>query len=1133
MPRTYPRELGAMGDGTVTVVVLTGPAHSGKTGRVLTRYRIALGEQEPESTLWLSPTWRSASATRDRLISGGTASCFSPGVMTFDQLAEAILQASPVPVRPLSRLLKRQLVRRLLDDQIQAGRIQHFLPIARTGGLVDQICEFTSELKRLDVWPDRFRQACRQRGMTDRDAELWGLYDAYQQVLNEHNFYDAEGRFWSARKLLREGRRRPLEHLRLVAVDGFTDFTPPEHEILQLLSGWVDEILITLPLEAEPRRTDLFSKPLNTLKELRRRHGSLTVEELPRSVESDWPSMAHLEASLFGNPRERRELSQTTRLEILAASRRLGEIELVGSRIKRLLTVGCEQSGGRPVRPGEVAVVFRSVAEAEELIREVFGKLGIPVVLESGCPLGRAAILAALVGLIRLDVEDWPFRHLLAVLSNNYFQPDWPERQDGRAAMAAERAIRSLQIPQGRTRLLERLRLEADQTTMGRNGRLLDYERCDWSKEALPLLVRLQRLFDAMPQRASLGQWRIVWQQLAEDTGMLKVMEDGPATAEGQSDDQHSQPTMIQDQQAWKALQEALSGNDRLCQWLGESPPELDRRAALGALLDTLGSVRVRQTVDESGRVRILSAASVRALRVPYLFFAGLAERSFPPPERQDRLYGDVEYRQLIEAGLPLVERTQRNREEMLLFYEAMTRAEREICFSYPALDDAAQPLAASPYLDEVEQACGPGRIPRTEVPDLSPIPTHDEPLTTTDFRIQAVYGALQGNVSLLAGLVRRENLAGLSQSLLAGLRLTEARRDRKKFGPSEGMLESAGVRAKISRRFGPRSTFSPTSLEQYATCPYRFFAEHVLRLESLENLTLAVDYRARGKLVHDALADFHQRVNRHCGGPASPASLDSEEYERLLQETLQLTPAHEIDSPLDAALHEVDRRLWANWAADYCRQHRSYDEQWGSCDAPLLPTWFEVSFGQHGNGSPGSSISTSCPLELSAAGEQVRIAGRIDRIDTGTVDGQIVFNVLDYKTGGLIRLDEDTMERGTSLQLPLYVIATQELLLTDQNAVPWRAGYWYVREKGFRPKQSLKLADCEDERVAPTAEWEETRQRVIATVGALAKGVRGARFPVYSSDEFCTRSCQFRTICRINHIRSLEKTWHPVPDND
>ena len=118
------------------------------------------------------------------------------------------------------------------------------------------------------------------------------LYGAYQERLVRHQLFDLEGRFWYARELLRRGRRRPFEHVRAVFLDGFTDFTRTEHEMLELLASRVDSLTITLPLDDTTARGELFAKPAKTLDQLRRRHRRLDVEPLPRRASGwarSWP----------------------------------------------------------------------------------------------------------------------------------------------------------------------------------------------------------------------------------------------------------------------------------------------------------------------------------------------------------------------------------------------------------------------------------------------------------------------------------------------------------------------------------------------------------------------------------------------------------------------------------------------------------------------------------------------------------------------------------------------------------------------------------------------------------------------------------------------------------------------------
>jgi ATP-dependent helicase/DNAse subunit B len=1051
--------------------------------------------------------------------------------MTFDQFAEGVLQSAVEPIHPISSLKKRVLVRCLIEEELAAGRLRHFAPIAGTSGFVDLVCEWIRELKQREIWPQHLREAYEKRGMTAKDDDLLRLYEAYQQCLLQHHLYDAEGRFWSAREVLRTGRWHLVERLRLIVADGFADFTPPQHEIFGLLAKHATEILITLPCESDSARQDLFAKPKSTFAILQQHHDHVVEEVLSRPAKARWPALAHLEGNLFLNPKSCQLATDTSGLEILTSSGSLGEIELIGSRIKRLLTEGSTQSGGIPVRPGDVAVVVRSPDAVADPVREVFHCLGIPVAIEAGLSLENSPVLARLIGLLRLDVEDWPFRQLMAVVSSNYFRPDWDEWQNGMAAVAAERVIRRFQIPRGREMLLRQLEREiagkegeSGSPSSPRGGELIGSSMADdgepheldrqfQARMALGLLTRLKQIFDALPERATIDGWAQAWSELARQTGMFRLI-DEPVRSMAAA-------TCVSDPLAWERLQHGLVDCQTVAEWIGE-PKELDRRAALAVLVDLLGSVRVYDRTDESGRVRVLSAESVRALDIPYLFFAGLSEHSFPRSERADRLYDESERNGLIDAGVPLAAPAERNQDEMLLFYEAMTRASERLIFSYPALDEAAQPLSPSPYLEEVERACGEGRILRTGGFDLSPIPMYDEPRTTRDFRVRAVADALDGEVSLLAGLLRTE--ADPAENLMAALGVARQRQDRRQFGPTEGMVQGAEGTSQIASDFGPERVISATDLERYAFCPFRFFVEKLLQLEVPEELALEPDYIGRGRLVHDALARFHDGLNRSRGGPTSPSALDESEYRRLMSEAIGAVAKGGADTPLEMALEEINRRQWLKWSQDYLRQHRVYDDLWKGYDSPPVPTWFEVSFGGAWETAPPS---TEEPLQLATPLGTVRISGRIDRIDLGSTAGKTIFNVIDFKTGAS-QFSKDRVAAGTALQLPLYCMAITNLLMRDQDAVGCQAGYWNVGGSGFRSRQVLVMHKCEGSALEAVPEWAEIRSSAEKIVGALIRGIHRGEFPIFSADEDCTRSCPLKTICRINQIRSLGKTWQP-----
>jgi len=167
---------------------------------------------------------------------------------------------------------------------------------------------------------------------------------------------------------------------------------------------------------------------------------------------------------------------------------------------------------------------------------------------------------------------------------------------------------------------------------------------------------------------------------------------------------------------------EVLAAGDTLAAWLRRGPPELDRRAAVDRCW--ISSVANGWDMPAMSRLR------ARALGVqhpiashPYLFLAGLSEKVFPPAEREDRLYSEAEYSRLIDAGLPFCGPQPATREEMLLFYEAITRAGKRLMAELPGVGRLGATALAQPVFGEVEQAFGPGRIPRVERADLRPIP--------------------------------------------------------------------------------------------------------------------------------------------------------------------------------------------------------------------------------------------------------------------------------------------------------------------------------------------------------------------------------------------------------------------------
>jgi len=304
-----------------------------------------------------------------------------------------------------------------------------------------------------------------------------------------------------------------------------------------------------------------------------------------------------------------------------------------------------------------------------------------------------------------------------------------------------------------------------------------------------------------------------------------------------------------------------------------------------------------------------------------------------------------------------------------------------------------------------------------------------------------------------------------------------------------------------------------------------------------LPELTLETDVRRRGSLLHEALATVHEQMLN-----APSDALRTEIVERFIEVLEQIAATGAIYG-LPGALREIQRRELANWGENLAGQTENYQRMWRDFDVPPEPAYFEVRFGpgsRHAEEDAESQLSTSEAFKLTiptAAGgeETIHFTGQIDRLDMGQIDGHYVFNVIDYKSSASQKVDLAKLAAGTQLQLPLYAMAAEQLLMQGKNAVAWEAGYWSVQGAGFgkaykngNHQVQLQLRESADGQLVETPVWQQHKAILLERISELITGIRRADFPVFNENEKCTEYCSLSTICRIAQIRSLDKKWPP-----
>ena len=315
-----------------------------------------------------------------------------------------------------------------------------------------------------------------------------------------------------------------------------------------------------------------------------------------------------------------------------------------------------------------------------------------------------------------------------------------------------------------------------------------------------------------------------------------------------------------------------------------------------------------------------------------------------------------------------------------------------------------------------------------------------------------------------------------------------QAKRNQFKLSPFDGILSIDPIEPTSTGNILP-----VTGLEKYATCPFNYFIQSILRAQPWEEFgyDIQVPPPIIGNIIHRTLKQL---------------------YDRLLSTDSPTTDGQVVGAIIDAMEEILETKL--RRARSQCTVPQSvWTLNAASVKARLIAfikddltniTEFKYSSGEE-------DISYKFSYNLPESGD-VMLSGRIDRIDR-TADGKAV-QIIDYKTGSA-NAKPERLKGGTSLQLPLYLSAMFDI---DKRIDPNSSNAQYLR---ILPDGSIKRHSINGEQL------EQIYSSLDMTVGTINTLIHRGYFPpVYSA-----RACDNCTSAPACHKISREKVANVAED--
>ncbi|HQU30634.1 MAG: exodeoxyribonuclease V subunit gamma [Planctomycetia bacterium] len=1099
---------------------------------------------------------------QERLVQEQGASFMNLSFMNFYVLAKEICRRSGIEVGQIIQqpVIYEGIIAELLKQHLSTNPIFKNVPSPTT--LASALFQVIQDLTDANVHADDLKEAVREGFVEGMEVQkLQGviqLYDLFRQRLKSTNISHYSDIYRMVTSYITDSEF--LRRFKYILAYGFYDLTGVEQDFFGEIFRAYPTILFLPYQKKHPGFA--YVKPFFESFVLGM---ARDIEELCPDVSTGFSYL--MDSTSEGTPvvscqplvtdqkvdthfithNEKCE-TRNQKLVIINVSGRHDEVWTVAKEILKLTDAGYAME--------TIGVVARSLEPYTDTIKKIFQENSIPFATSIQEPMEKYPLIKAIQNILLLKREDFYRPMVMELFGSPYFKipscdsteliphPDlwdalsrrlgirsgiecWLARLEQERRVLTELVVHDNEDPLSREdtfvekkTLTHKPPYEREETE-GNNSSLDDEETIRHVHISAGQIDILKTILRSLSNDLLLLPEKASWKTLSAKTIHL-LLNYIQIPSEGNPEDIERDHLILK---KTKELLQTLCALD--C--MGEE-------VSLDQFIDTFTDACRHETLPiglRNGRgVKVLDAMSARGVPFRVLFVLGLNEKMFPRAISEEPFLRDHVRRRLSEVlGNFISEKLRGFDEERLLFSFLLNAAREQLYLLYKRSDESGKPKIQSHYLIDILQTLKKLFPPTKDSGEKPPYEIY-VPRSIKEKLCKQELLLLTPKEAGIRMALDRIDPTGLMKALGNNQDVFKRSQSALSFNESRDhhLTPYDGIVGDMSTWWNGAAyqSISPTTLETFGTCPFKFFMRKIMEIEPLEEPEMSEVIAAMdlGALYHNILRDFYNTLIEERYFTTSTKKINTRELlhsiaQKYFTNIEQQTP---VPYPI---IWEIEKEEILVLLTQFIAWDLEQIEKTG-----YIPTYLEKTVKLRLQNDLHKLIPESFKQ-----GENLKIVfnGKIDRMDIKKEKNAISLRVIDYKSGKFLK--ENIMRyaiRGQKLQLPFYIIMAEHLLSEKikKGHIPQgqikidEASFVYVaehtREKTGQTSPQTKTLDSDN--------WMNYKEQYWDTLREFLKIIREGIFPVSpSEDTQKCEWCEFATTCRRGHQPLRLRLEHDV----